>query len=263
MAADLVGVGEGKAEREATPAVLSVTALTERHEVREDIRLAPAQEILESHNVMDFKAVFPRVLAATLAALTIALSCSPRLFSPVRAVVRLIATAPGWMSLRIITQPLVPTGSRTEAPYIATVVGPNRCRFALFADERHGWLLPFWMSLALLGCADTFSCRSTSLEARHRLRAIFRCVALPGAEKASVNRAGYLRREQIERFAARLAATGFPALIGAPSTLARTIGLRVALERALPARDDLAARGAGNFSKPVTAFTHATMLPQS
>lgn len=261
MAANLVRVDKRKAEREAAPAVLGVATLTESHEVREDVRLAPAREVPERNDVVNLKAVLAGQFAATLTALAVALSRPSRLCSPVRAIVRLVAALPKMIPFRIIAKPLVPTGRGTEAAHIFAHPGPGRQRFALFAGVCQG-RHPVGAWLALLGRADARTRRGASLLPRHHLGSMFRCVALPGTEKASVNLAGYLRREQIERSAARLAATILARLMGAPPALARTIRLRVALERALPARDDLAARGARNLNESMATFNHASMLPQ-
>ena len=246
MAADLIDVGEGKAERKAAAAVLRMTALAESHEVRKVVRLTPAWEIPEGHDVVYLKAVLTRVFAATLAALTIAFTCLARLFSPVRAIIRLIAALPQMVPFWVIAQPFIPAGCRTEAAHISPDSGSSRQRSALFAGERQG-RQSFGARPPFLRCADARSRRSVSLEPCHLLRSIFRRIAFSRAEKASSIIGGCLRREEIERFAARLALTSCSTPIGAPPTFARTINIRIALQVPRGAVDFLAARAASDF----------------
>lgn len=108
---------EREAEREvgSFAAVLRVARLAERHKIGETIgRLPVAVERSERADMVNFECPFTLGCSARLTGEGITPSRIACLPWPVRAVVRLVATAPRWMASRVFTTPLVPARRSAE-----------------------------------------------------------------------------------------------------------------------------------------------------
>lgn len=108
---------------------------------------------------MDFKRLFTRFLAATSTLLPITFPGKSGLRSPVRTVVRLIATLPVGAACWVLPYPLIPASYRTETDSISILDGAAMRNFkhliALLAGPENRWLSLGWDGLPLLRLTDS------------------------------------------------------------------------------------------------------------
>ncbi len=178
---------------------VGMTTLAKCNQVRKLIGVKVAHEVLESYNVVNFKALFSRPLATPSALVVVACPGKSSLLFPIRAIIRLIPSLPRRGSLWCFPHPVIPTARRTKAKSGVLVLAGSCIRLrTVFADSlissaqqriRLALLGSRQISLVFRGHLASFASISSML-VKIAIPAIFESTLLPC----------YLRREYIDRF---------------------------------------------------------------
>ena len=178
-----------------------VAAFAQCNQIVKLVSFLPIRKIMEAYNMVDFKTLFSRFLAATVALIIVPFPGKPCLLFPIGSIIRLIATFPTRMSFWCFPHPIIPAFSRAKA----------KSRILFFASSRIS--LPTMLTYSLISFTQLWI-RLTLSGSRYfssvfkRLTSPFHCVSSVVAKPTvlavltSAIPPSYMRRKYINRFTA-------------------------------------------------------------